>query len=100
MDIMTFIPQGRENAIPRRELVEILHLPDRTVREMIEQARRQGHLIINDGSGVGYYTSEDPDELASQYRRNEHRALSILVQQKHLRKRMKELGVDITKKGI
>ena len=91
MDIMMFIPKGRENAISRQTLVGVLGLPDRTVRNLIEEARRRGEIILNDGSGVGYWTSDDIGELKRQYKMNQNRAMSVLVQQKYLRRRIKEL---------
>lgn len=91
MDIMTFIPKGKENAIPRQELAYILRLPDRTVRKMIQDARDRGELILNDQDGAGYYTSDDEGELKRQYRTNRNRALSILRQQRHIRRRLREL---------
>ena len=96
MDILTYIPFGRDNAIRRSDLVAQVNLPDRTVRNMIEEARRNGAIIINDGSGVGYYTSDDLEELTRQYKMNQSRAMSILVQQKFLRRRIKELGGDLS----
>ena len=91
MNICDFIPTGRENAITRDALVRRVNLPDRTVRNMIEAARKQGVLILNDQTGAGYYISEDVGELKRQLHRNHSRAMSILVQQKHLRKKIKEL---------
>lgn len=90
MDIMTFIPKGKENAIGRNELVYQLCLPDRTVRKLIQEARDRGEVILNDQDGRGYYTSDDLDELERQYRANQNRAMSILRQQKYLRRKMKE----------
>jgi hypothetical protein len=57
----------------------------------IEEARRNGAIIINDGSGVGYYTSDDLGEITRQLKMNERRARSVLVQNRHLRRRIKEL---------
>lgn len=91
MNICDFIPRGRENAVTRSELVQRLNLPDRKIREMIEGARRDGALIINAQNGEGYFLSEDVGELKQQLRRNHNRAMSILVQQKHLRRKIKEL---------
>lgn len=91
MDIMTYIPFGRDNAIRRSDLVAQLNLPDRTVRNLIEEARRNGAIIINDGSGVGYYTSDDLGEITRQLKMNESRAKSVLVQNTHLRRKIAEL---------
>ena len=87
------IPIGKENAVTRAHLRAVTGLPDRKIREEIEQARRKGAIIINAQDGAGYYQSEDIRDIAKQYRQNERRALSILAQQKHLRKRLKEAGV-------
>ena len=89
--ILDYIGIGRDNAVPRKELARRMDLPDRTVRNMIEEARRQGHLIINDQTGAGYYIGCDLEELKRQHKTNHRRAMSILVQQKHLRRRIKEL---------
>ena len=91
MDIMTYIPKGKENAIPRQTLVFLLCLPDRRVRKLIQEARDRGEVILNAQDGRGYYTSDDIGELERQYQTNRNRALSILRQQKHIRRRLREL---------
>ena len=91
MNIMTFIPYGRENAIPRQTLVFLLGLPDRRVRQLIQEARDRGELILNAQDGRGYYTSDDISELDRQYRSNYNRARAILRQQKYIRRRLQEL---------
>lgn len=91
MNICDFIPRGRENAIRRADLVARLNLPDRKVREMIETARKDGALILNDQTGAGYYVSEDVSELKRQLRSNHNRAMSVLRQNTHLRRKIKEL---------
>ena len=91
MSIVDFIPVGKENAITREALAQRVNLPDRSVRKMIEAARKGGALIMNAQDGTGYYRSEDIGELKRQLQRNHSRAMSILVQQKHLRRKIKEL---------
>ena len=90
-DIMTYIAKGRENAVKRDELVRILNLPDRVVRKMIQDARDRGEVILNAQDGAGYYTSDDVGELERQYNTNRRRALSILRQQTHIRRRVDAL---------
>ena len=92
MDSMTFIPRGKENAIPRQELAYILRLPDRRVRKLIQDARDRGEVILNAQDGAGYYTSDDEGELKRQYKTNRNRALSILRQQRHIRRRLREIA--------
>lgn len=96
MNICDFIPRGRENAIRRADLVARINLPDRKVREMIETARKDGALILNDQTGAGYYISEDLGELKRQLRSNHNRAMSVLRQNTHLRRKIKELEKDVT----
>lgn len=95
MGIEQYIPFGRENAITREGLRLATGKPDRKIREEIEQARREGHIIINDQSGIGYYRTDDLDEIGRQYRQNKRRALSILSQQKHMRRRLKAAGREV-----
>lgn len=89
MDIMDFIT---EIPITRKELVRLTGLPDRQVRELIEQKRHKGVIILNLQDGKGYFTSLDLDKLERQYRQNDRRAKSVLVQQKYLRRRLKAAG--------
>lgn len=91
--IADYIPIGRENAITRQRLCEVTGLPDRKVREEIEQARRRGAIIVNAQDGAGYYQTEDLQEIERQFNQNERRAKSILAQQKHLRRRLKAAGM-------
>ena len=91
LDIVQFIPQGKENAVTREQLRLRLNLPDRKIRMMIEEARKDGALIINAQDGAGYYISEELCELKKQHRANHSRAMSILRQNTHLRRKIKEL---------
>ncbi len=84
------IPFGRENAISRAALAEKLNTDDRKMRAMISQARKEGLVIINDQiSGGGYYRSDDIEDLRRQLRQTHSRALSLLVQEKHIKQRIK-----------
>ena len=95
MGIETYIPFGRENAITRQERCSLTKLSDRKVREQIEQARREGNIIINNQDGRGYYRTNDPDEIACQYRQQRRRELSSLAQQKHMRRLLKAAGREV-----
>ena len=94
MNICDFIPTGKENAIRRDTLVNMLNLPDRTVRRMIQEARDRGEIILNSQDGAGYYMSHDLGELKRQVKRNNSRAMSVLRQNTHLRRKIKELEVQ------
>lgn len=43
--ITDYIPFGKENAVTRAHLRAATGLPDRKIREEIEQARRRGAII-------------------------------------------------------
>ncbi len=92
-NITDFIPEGKNNAITRNQLCNLTGLSDRKVRELIEQARSKGEIIINAQDGAGYFRTEDLNEIEKQYKRNDRRAKSILIQQKYLRKRLKTAGL-------
>lgn len=64
-------------------------ISDRTMREWISKARREGMIIANAQNGMGYYRPETREELEAQYQQNQHRAMAILAQQKHIRRRLR-----------
>lgn len=84
------------NRIPRGALRAILSLKlgrsitDRQMRHYIEIARQEGLVIGNEQDGRGYYIPETLKELEITYRQNQSRALAILKQQKHIRRKMAE----------
>ena len=90
MNICDFIGTGRENAVTRSELVALLNLPDRTIRRMIQEARDRGEIIINAQDGAGYYMSDDVGEMKRQLALNNSRAMSVLRQQRYLRRKIAE----------
>lgn len=90
MDITNFIGVGKENAVDRFRLMDLTGLPDRRVRKLIQEARERGEIIINAQDGAGYYISDDISELRKQYHANKNRAMSILRQQKYLRRKIHE----------
>ena len=54
MDIVDYIPFGRENAVTRAQLRIVTGLNDRQIREQISQARRDT-VILNMQDGTGYF---------------------------------------------
>lgn len=83
------IPEGKANAIKREELPGLFGVCDRTAREWIAAAKRDGLLINNDQDGVGYYQPVTTEEIARGYWQTQNRTMSQLVQQKYRRARMK-----------
>jgi len=93
ISIIDYIPHGRDNAITTRELQERLQITDRLVRKYVEAARGEGVIICNRQDGRGYYIADDIEDIRLQFLQNRSRAMSILVYQKHLYKKLKEAGL-------
>ncbi len=89
------IPFGKENAVSRQTLSKMSGLPDRSVRELIEDARRNGSFIINDQDGKGYYRTFDLDIIERQLRADSKRAKSIFARMKYMRRFLKAYGREV-----
>ena len=62
MNILDYIPTGRENAILREELSRLTELGDRAMRKEIERMRKKGVFIISDDDTPGYWLPETLEE--------------------------------------
>lgn len=82
------VPEGHENAISRKDLVEKLGVSDRTAREWLEIAQRDGLAIANFQDGKGYFQPVTDEECRIQYKQQYSRAMSILAPLKNLRRNM------------
>lgn len=93
MNILDYIPFGKENAIKRLELRLKIGLSDRKIRKLIAEARLE-NVIINLQNGGGYYrpTSEEIKEIEQHYKQEYHRAISILCRLKPERRALKDVG--------
>lgn len=78
MNILDFIPFGKENSISRSELSKVTGLPDRAMRKEIELARRDT-CIINNQNGKGYYRPTDKAEVERYIKQEESRAKKIFM---------------------
>lgn len=94
MDIEKLIPFGKEHAVKREHLEMLTGYTDRVNRQLIEDARTRGAVIINDQDGSGYYQTAEPEDIARQWRQNQSRAMAILKQQKALRNKLKAAGAE------
>ena len=77
MDILEYIPFGRDNAIKRKNLRDLTGLSDRDMRRAIELARKETP-IINLQDGRGYYRPDDRDDLQRYVLQEQARAKKIL----------------------
>lgn len=93
-DLMAILREGKENATNRKMLAQKLDMSDRRARKLVEQARLEGCMIINTQDGNGYYLPKDISDILTQYRQDTNRAMAILVRRKHMRKLLKEAGIE------
>lgn len=64
IDIMDFIPHGKRNAIPSRDLQALLHVDKRDLQRIIRNARLKGAVICGkiDGHKGGYFIPDSIEE--------------------------------------
>lgn len=91
-ELVATLDYGRHNAIKRHALAALLDVSDRRLREIIEEARACGYVILSLPSGGGYYLSNNTDEIHDFYLRERARAHSILYRLAPMRKILKEQG--------
>lgn len=98
MDILQYIPHGKENAISRNELSRLLKLPDRKIRKLIEQKRIKGIPILSSSSARGYWISDDISEIQAFLQEFDHRINTQNKNMAKLRRYCNEVtGVHCTK---
>lgn len=79
MNILEFIPEGKEKAVSRKSLCTMTGLSDRKVRESISEVREHT-VVISTDDGAGYYipTLDEHEEVRMYRVREFARAMSIL----------------------
>ena len=87
-NLLSLLPEGRENAIPMRELADRLDIDQRALRAAILQAREAGEIIA--GDSAGYYRPADKTELRKYYFAARKRSLSGLKALKAARRKLAE----------
>lgn len=76
--IENFIPAGYYNRISRQQLHDILHLPDRVIRDEIEDAQERGYLIVSRDGGYFQRKDERDDPHIIAYIRQENRRFKTM----------------------
>ena len=87
IDITEYIPYGRKNAVSRHELQRRTGLPDRTVRALIEDARRKGAHILSSSADKGYWKSNNVGEIKEFLRESDGRIRKTAQTVEALRRR-------------
>lgn len=103
MNILDYIPYGRENAITRQELAKLTKLDDRAVRKEIKRLTKQGVPIISSSHYKGYWLSDDIDEWEAYINEIDRRRESLYFTTLELRKelyRRKGIKVAVVKEHI
>lgn len=94
--LVAFLRYGAEQAQTRFELCRLTGWTDRVVRQAVEDARKaagdDGPFIVTAVGGMGYFLTNDPDEIEAHYRSEYARAMSILVRTKGERRFLKKRG--------
>lgn len=93
MELLNEIGVGKEHAVTLLRLVIETGEKERAVRKEIQRLREDGHLIINDQDGKGYYIATELDEIARQYHQDRSRFLSIATRLKTARRILKDAGL-------
>lgn len=77
--IADFLSHGQQNAVPLKQLKELLHQDGRTVRLMIRAERLSGTPILESSKATGgYYLPSTPDERARCVQSMRHRTAEIV----------------------
>ena len=76
-DLTEFIPIGRANAIPMKDLAALLNISERTLRLLVQKAREQGAPICSEWENRGgYYMPADTYEARRYLRQQKARIRS------------------------
>ena len=94
MNILDYIPYGRENAISRAKLREKTGLNDSAMRQEIAKARRNT-VILNLQDGRGYYRTTNKAEIEKFIKQEEHRAKSIFYNLQGARQELQRLETQM-----
>ena len=86
--ILSLIGEGKANGTSLRTLSTLSHLPEREMRQLIENMRRAGIIILSGANG--YFFPADDSEIEDYVRREDKRARSIMYTLKTARRYLKE----------
>lgn len=83
MEIIDYIPEGKENAVSRAELSRLTGWKDRDIRERIKRTNRalapQGRVILSSSGAKGYWITGDLAEIEEYCRESRHRQRSLYL---------------------
>lgn len=98
MDILQYIPHGKENAITSRELGKLLGIHERTAREEMKRLVRKGVAIMSSSHEKGYWLTDDWDEIGEFLKEHDSRIKTECLNVAELKKRYDEhMGYEVVK---
>ena len=77
--IYSLIPEGRDKAISRRDLIDVSGLSDSEIRATIKELRLVGKIITSHSAIKGYYRPETREQAMEFVREQRHRGLACLA---------------------
>ena len=92
--VLACIHHGHELGNDAYMISIMTRIPERQVRNYIEDLRNAGHLICNRQDGRGYFLAESDEDIDRQYRQDCARAVSILRRIKPFRRAIKERDAE------
>lgn len=94
MNLIEFIPVGRTNALPMRDLAAQLNVTSREVRALVQRERENGAPICSDFENGGYYMPNDTAEAQRYYRTQSARIKTARAALNGVKKYLKGGGDD------
>ena len=91
MNIIDYIPFGKQNAISRERLSELSGMGDRAVRKAIQALREDGEIILSSSHGKGYWRSDDASEIGQYIAENKSRIRKLYKTNRKLTEQYYEL---------
>lgn len=90
--LLSVIPFGKDNAISRKDLMNVMECSERELRLIISLARQDAVIINNQCANGGYYQTDDVNEIQKWVKQETHRAKSIFGNLKGANKILKGIG--------
>jgi len=90
MNILDYIPKGRNNAISRQDLEQLTGLSDRAIRKEIKKLVQKGIPILSSSQSKGYWYSDDIEELENFIKESKNRCRTEYLTVRALEKTLYE----------
>ncbi len=96
MNIVDYIPEGRENAVSRAELARLTGMLDRNIRDAIKAANRaltaKNRAILSTSGKSGYWISASREEMEAYLAESSRRSRSQYQNDAPIRELVRRMG--------